>query len=213
MPVYLKRNLQKDTLLGVWEITETPDMLLRKIGLNDDEEKQYCGFRNDTRRMQWLSYRVLLKELISDEEYSHVIYDEFGKPYLQFNSHHLSVSHSGKYSAAIVSRHFPVGIDIEIIHPKIEKVIYKFLSDTEINNIGIASRLEQLYVCWGAKESLYKLYGEKNLLFQEHIWLHPFDYVGKGVFCAEINTGKFQKEYAVRYEKLDDYMLVYTVAS
>jgi 4'-phosphopantetheinyl transferase len=213
MPVYLKRNIADSSLLGVWEITETPEVLLRKIRLNKEEKDLYDGFRNDTRRMQWLSYRVLLKELITEEEYSHVIYDEFGKPYLLYDSHHLSVSHSGKYSAAIVSRDFPVGIDIEITHPKIEKVVHKFLSDKEMKHIGDASRLEKLYVYWGAKESLYKLYGERNLLFQENILLQPFNFAEKGEFTGEINTGKFQKEYTIHYEKLNDYMLVYTIAS
>jgi hypothetical protein len=51
------------------------------------------------------------------------------------------------------------------------------------------------------------------LLFQEQIFIHPFDYAGKGAFAAEINTGKFMREYLINYEKLNDYMLVYTVAS
>lgn len=213
MGIYHIRNIKHNTVLGVWEIAETPDELFGKIKLNAEEGNRYSRFRNDIRRMQWLSYRVLLKEMMSEEEYSHVIYDEFGKPYLTCDSHHLSVSHSGKYSAAIISRDFPVGIDIEITHPKIEKVVHKFLSEKEAEGIGMENRLEKLYVCWGAKESLYKLYGERNLLFQEHIHLNPFDYQEKGIFKGEINTGKFKKEFKIHYQKLDDYMLVYTVAS
>jgi 4'-phosphopantetheinyl transferase len=213
MPVYLKKKIGKSAALGVWEITETPEMLLRQIDLNEEEKKLYEGFRNETRKMQWLSYRVLLKGLVSADEYSHVIYDEFGKPYLQYDSHHLSVSHSGKYSVAIISRDYPVGIDIEITHPKIEKVVHKFLSEKERLSIGESNRLEKLYVYWGAKESLYKLYGERNLLFQEHLHLQPFDYNGQGSFIGEIDTGKFQREFLIHYEKLNDYMLVYTVAS
>lgn len=213
MPVYLKRNIAGCAFVGVWEISETPEVLLSRIRLNNEEEKQYNGFRNDVRRMHWLSYRVLLKEMITDEIYSHVIYDEYGKPYLQYNSHHLSVSHSGKYSAAIISRNSPVGIDIEITHPKIERIVHKFLSESEMNKIGTVSRLEKLYVCWGAKESLYKLYGERDLFFQEHILLNSFDYKEKGIFTAQIKTGNFQKQYNVHYEKLNEYMLVYTIAS
>lgn len=212
MPVYLKKNIENYSTLGVWEITETPDVLLQKVGLNAEEEKLYNGFKNDVRRMHWLSYRVLLKELITDKEYSHVIYDEFGKPYLQHDSHFLSVSHSGKYSAAIVSRDYPVGIDIEITHPKIERIVHKFLSDKEQQSIGKEFRMEKLYVYWGAKESLYKLYGERNLLFQEEMYLQPFDYKGQGSFNGEIKTEKFRKEFVLYYEKLNDYMLVYTIA-
>lgn len=213
MPVYLKKKIGKTAELGIWEITESPEFLLKKVQLNDEEKQRYEKFSNDTRRMQWLSYRVLLNELVTPEEYSHVIYDEYGKPYLQFDSHYLSVSHSGKYSAAIISRDFPVGIDIEITHPKIERIVHKFLSEKEQQQIGDSFRLEKLYVCWGAKESLYKLYGKRNLLFQEHIFLSPFDYTPAGTFSGRIDIGKFKREFSLHYQKLNDYMLVYTVAN
>lgn len=213
MPVYLKRNIHNSALLGVWEITETSEELLERISLNSEERKLFDGFRNETRRMHWLSYRVLLKELISEEEYSHVIYDEYGKPYLQIDSHFLSVTHSGIYSAAIVSREFPVGIDIEKLHPKIERVIHKFLSQKEVENIGTEHRLEKLYAYWGAKEALYKLFGEKDLIFQDHIHLSKFVYGEKGNFNGKLDNGKFQKKFILQYEKLNEYMLVYTVAS
>jgi 4'-phosphopantetheinyl transferase len=213
MPVYLKKQIGVSAVLGVWEITESPETLMKMVKLNDEEQQQYGNFKNDTRRMHWLSYRVLLKELVTEKEYSHVIYDEFGKPYLQFDSHFLSVSHSGKYSAAIVSRDHPVGIDIEITHPKIEKIVHKFLSDKEQQSIGEKFRLEKLYVYWGAKESLYKLYGERNLLFQEEMHMQPFEYNGCGTFAGEINAEKLKKKFVIHYEKLNEYMLVYTVAS
>lgn len=213
MGVYFIKDIDESAVVGLWEITETVDDLFSGVKLNSEEKELYDTFKNNLRKQQWLSYRNLLKEMISPEEYSHVIYDEFGKPYLQYNSYYLSVSHSGKFSAAIVSPHFPVGIDIEVTHPKIEKVTHKFLSEAEINKIGTKSRLEQLYVCWSAKESLYKLYGERNLLFQENIFLNPFEYNEKGAFTGEINAGKFRKEYTLHYEKLNDYMLVYTVAN
>jgi phosphopantetheinyl transferase len=184
--------------------------LFSNVSLNDEESKLYKGFSNDLRKLHWLSYRNLLKELISTEEYSHVIYDEFGKPYLQFNSHHLSVSHSGKYSAAIINKHSPVGIDIEITHPKIHKIVHKFLSNKEAKSIPTENNTDSLYVCWGAKEALYKLYGKMNLLFIENILLDPFAYNGAGDITGTISTNDFTQKYNLHYEKIQDYMLVYT---
>jgi phosphopantetheinyl transferase len=209
MPVFLKKNISDVALLGVWEITENPEALRQQIHLNDEEEILYNSFSNDNRRIHWLSYRVLLKELISDEEYSHVIYDENGKPFLSYNSHHLSVSHSGKFSAVIVSKVNPVGIDIEKIHAKIEKVSAKFLTEAEIGQLGNENIFEKLHICWGAKEALYKLFGKRKLLFQENIRLFPFEFSGKGSLIGEIITKKFRKKYLLRFEKIDDYILVY----
>jgi 4'-phosphopantetheinyl transferase len=210
MGIFFKRDIN-NAIIGLWEITESVDALFSTLKLNKQEEELYNNFKNDIRKLHWLSYRNLLMELITPEEYSHVNYDEFGKPFMQNKSIHLSVSHSGKYSAAIISRNFPVGVDIEVTHPKIEKIVHKFLSADEIKNIFMESRLEKLYVCWGAKESLYKLYGKRNLLFQENIFLQPFEYNGNGILQGEIRTGKFHRKYSIHYEKINDYMLVYTV--
>jgi 4'-phosphopantetheinyl transferase len=209
MPVFLKKNISDAALLGVWEITESPEMLKQQIHLNEEEENLYNSFGNDTRRIHWLSYRVLLKELISEEEYSHIIYDKNGKPFLSFNSHHLSVSHSGKYSAVIVSKENQVGIDIEKIQPKIEKVISKFLTEKEIAQLGSGNLIEKFCTCWCAKEALYKLYGKRQLLFNENIRLLPFIFSERGSLSGEIVTKKFHKKYLLQFEKIDDYMLVY----
>jgi phosphopantetheine--protein transferase-like protein len=139
-----------------------------------------------------------------------VNYDEVGKPYLQFKSHHLSVSHAGKFSAAIVNKNSLVGIDIEKVHPKIHKIVHKFLSEKEIMNISPANDIDSLYVCWGAKEALYKLYGKKNLLFIENILLDSFVYSGSGDITGTISTNEFKQKFNLHYEKLQDYMLVYT---
>ena len=208
MGIFFKKNIN-DSIVGLWEITESAEDLYSKINLNSEEKKLYNNFKNDLRKLHWLSYRNLLKELISPEEYSHVIYDEFGKPYLQDNSHHLSVSHSGKFSAAIINKNSPVGIDIEITHPRIHKIVHKFLSVEEVKNISPENHIDSLYVCWGAKEALYKLYGKKNLLFQENIYLKPFKYSGKGELAGAVVTDDFKKDFILYYEKIEDYIMVH----
>jgi len=211
MGIFLKKNIGESTIVGLWEITETVDDLFSKLRLNAEENKLFGDFRNDLRKLHWLSYRNLLKELLPPEEYSHVIYDEFGKPYLQYNSHHLSVSHAGKFSAAIINKNSSVGIDIEVTHPKIHKIVHKFLSEKEAKNISPENYTDSLYVCWGAKEALYKLYGKRNLLFQENIFLEPFVYSGNGIIKGAIKIKNFKQKFNLHYEKIEDYMLVYTV--
>jgi len=177
MGLFLKET-NKQFTLGLWEINETIEDLLSKINLNKEEKIIFESFNNDTRKLHWLSYRNLLQELIPTKAYSHVNYDEFGKPYLHANHYHLSVSHSGIYSVAIISRDFLVGIDIEKTHPKIEKVVYKFLSQEEISHIGELNRLEKFSICWGAKESLYKIYG-KEIYYFKKIFFYPLSIIKK----------------------------------
>ncbi len=209
MGIFLKRTVNNSSIIGVWDITESVDVLLSQIKLNKEEQERYDCFGNDLRRLHWLSYRNLLKELIPPEEYSHVIYDDCGKPYMENNLHFLSVAHSGKFSAAIVSKRKQVGIDIEMIHPKIEKVVSKFLSETEKEQITEKDRLEQLFIHWAAKEALYKLYGRKELDFKVNMFINPFSYAEKGELIAAIKNEEMDRNFNLHYEKIENYMMVY----
>lgn len=209
MGIYLKKQLDNTSAIGLWEITESADILLSQLKLDNKEQQIYNVFINNQRRLHWLSYRNLLKELISPIEYSHIIYDEYGKPHMADNTHFLSVAHSGKYSAVIISKTNHVGIDIELIQSKIEKIASRFLSETELEMISNQDRIEQLYVCWGAKEALYKLYGKKELDFRENILVKPFNYEQEGDVEAIIFKEEMNKKFCLRYEKVENYMLVY----
>jgi len=212
MPVLEKQILPQNSVIGIWEITEEVDLLRSNLDLCEEEKTLYSSFANDTRRKHWLSYRNLLKELIPNEKRTPLIYDENGKPFFTGKSHFLSVSHTGSVSAAIVSSDRPVGIDIEAIHPRIEKVVHKFLSKSEQDFIHKDYRLEMLYVFWSAKEALYKMYGKRNLLFIENLQIEPFDYcTSGGEFTGNIVLKNKILRFQLHYRKFQEYMLVYVV--
>jgi 4'-phosphopantetheinyl transferase EntD len=58
----------------------------------------------------------------------------------------------------ITSSTHPVGIDIERLKDRIYRIKDRFLTIEEHKSLGETNRLEKLYVIWGAKESLYKIY-------------------------------------------------------
>jgi phosphopantetheinyl transferase len=133
--------------------------------------------------------------------------DSSGKPYLSNFPHHISLSHSYDYAAVMVSKNKVVGIDIEFIKDKIERIAHKFLGKAELNFIQENDRIDQLYVTWCAKEAIYKLHGKKNISFLEHIKLEPFEYPGSGSFVALLNAGSRQRKFRVHYEKFNGYMI------
>jgi 4'-phosphopantetheinyl transferase len=210
MPIFRKSQLANSTSLGIWKIEETPENLRRNLKLNQAENKYYETLRSDLRKKHWLSYRNLLKSLM-DKNSREIFYDVYGKPHSVNKNYHLSVAHSGTFSAAIVSSETPVGIDIEMIKDRIERVKGKFLSEKEGVAVGQQNRLEKLYIYWGAKESLYKLHGKPEVEFIRDISVYDFDYSpdGKGVCTAKMKTPFVAEDYSVFYEKIDDYMLVY----
>lgn len=198
-------------MLGVWRIEESVPEL--KDMLNPGtEERSYCEtLKSDLRRKQWLSYRVAVNHLISPDN-GELFYDEFGKPQFKHKPWQLSVSHSGNYAAVIIGKKNPVGIDIEKVKPRVERVADRFLSQEELTSIGTENRLEKLYVHWGAKESLYKLHGKPEIDFRKNIIIEPFNYLcsGEGSCKALMKTQEGSGLYDLQYRKLENYILVFT---
>lgn len=210
MSLFLKKKLH-NAALGVWEINETIEELWKGVSLSEQELKYYSYLRSDLRRQHWLSYRLILPHLITPGELTGIEYDEFGKPRLNNGLRHISVTHSGRFSALIASNTNNVGIDIEEMSPKIFKVSHKFLNDCELRIVFSSFAMEGLYVIWAAKETLFKLYGRRDLQFREDIRIMPFEFSGQGTIQGIITAKDFSKSYEVNYQTLDNYILVYAV--
>jgi 4'-phosphopantetheinyl transferase len=213
MPLILKHTINESTSLGVWKIIETVESMTRLIEL-DENARQYFGtFGNELRRKHWLSYRLILRELLPAKNME-IIYDEYGKPGMPDFNGHFSVSHSGDFASAIVSYETPVGTDIERIRDRIERVAERFLTLEELDQVGYNDRLEKLHIYWGAKESLYKLNGKPNVDLQKDIRIEPFDYlcIDEGICRATMNTPGGVGSYNIFYRKIEDYILVWALS-
>ena len=179
------------------------------IQLNDPELIILGKFGHEMRKKQWLACRVLLKHMLSPLN-TCLTYDLNGKPHLDSGSHRVSVSHSGEFAAVVCSENRSVGIDIEKIKDRVERVKDRFLREDELKNISTDNRLEQLYIFWGGKEALYKLHGKPDVDFRKDIHIHPFDYLcNTNQTCsAALRLYDTRKDYTLFYEKIDGYMLV-----
>ncbi len=209
MPVYFKKNIDSDTVLALWRITEKVEDLLGNLNLRPVERDLYNTFRTDTRRKQWLSYRALLKSLLAPEDFP-VEYNESGKPYLAGSHLHISVTHTAEFSAVIVSGR-PVGIDMEMVRDRIEKVYDKFMSEEEIRMIKPEFKLEMMTRTWCAKESLYKLFGKKELDFRKNLKVDLSSGSEANIFKGEIILDDYQKSFNMIKEMVGGIMLVYTM--
>ncbi len=210
MGLFLKKTIPHGTL-GIWEIVEPLGELYRKASLTTAEQKFYASLLSPLRKKHWLSYRLILPYLLEPDSASGISYDQYGKPHLDNGAGHISVAHSGKYSALITSQTKAVGVDIEALHPKIFKLTHKFLSDEELEYKFNTNAWESLYLIWCAKEALYKLYGKKGLSFREHILIEPFVFTGNGKITGHIKTQETSGRYSLFYESIENYLLVYTI--
>jgi len=62
-----KHYLNGSSILGVWKIEEDINTLLDMIVLDADDKKKYKGFTSTSRRLEFLSVRALLAELLGKE--------------------------------------------------------------------------------------------------------------------------------------------------
>lgn len=169
MPLFYQHNINDFSKLGVWEITEDEDFFLAVVSAGRSIPHKH-------KRVQHLAGRYLLPVLFDDFLLSDIDAANSQKPFLRDGRYQFSISHCGAYAAAIVSSRQQVGIDIELVTPKIERVKEKFLNDAERKLLKSYEHLPKIYlqlltVLWSAKEAIFKWYGRREVDFKQHIQL------------------------------------------
>lgn len=200
MSLYKTLTTSSSTRIFIWKIEESIEELIKGITLSKNSATRLKLMKSELHQKGFLSIRHLLKSAgLVDAD---LIYDEFGKPHLN-NGKFISISHSFTFTAIIVSDDLPVGIDIEKQRDKILKIAHKFTPIEEYKTIANHDALvSKLTIVWGAKESLYKIYGKKKLLFLHHIYIEEFAFSDKkttGIIKYEGHVSK-HKIYFFEFE-------------
>jgi phosphopantetheinyl transferase (holo-ACP synthase) len=210
MPIVHKEYIGDHGVLGVWKITESLEELLDMIEFTEGDAKVFEQFKNKARQTHWLSYRLAIRRIMGDITKLEFYYDEHGKLHFQNHQYNLSVTHSGDYSAVIISNRHHVGIDLELISDRIDGLEDKFMNATEQKRLPEENREKYLTAFWGAKEALFKLYGKRELKFGENIFIDLKEIEDQGSFQGKIKSPDFERDYRINYRVLDNYMLVHS---
>ena len=208
MPLRYKKNFADGSSLALWQIEETEEELRSQLVISLREERELETIRAEKGRVRWLAVRKALNSLFP-EDISESRKDEHGKPFVCNYDGYISLSHSNDFAVAMIHPQHPVGVDIEIIQPKIRRIVKKFLTDKEIDFVHGEHEIEKLYACWCAKEAIFKWQGKKGISLKQNIEIHSFQYTGSGILQASLNTSEFSKVLKVEYEKVDGYSLAY----
>ncbi|GAA4330729.1 4'-phosphopantetheinyl transferase superfamily protein [Mucilaginibacter gynuensis] len=209
MAIAYRQRIDDDTEFALWKIEETAEDLYVQLQLNDEEKAVVEKLGTNKRHLHWLSTRVLLRHMLSTNEYIDCQVDSHGKPYLVNHPYQISFSHSFDFAAVMISKKYHVGIDIELVKEKVERIAHKFMNPNERGFISEERKIEELYVCWCAKEAIYKCYGQKEVSFLDNILLEPFRFEGHGVVDAKLRKGDVAIDYTVGYQQYEDYMIGY----
>ena len=211
MPIALLNDLHPDYRLGLWRIEESVPWFEHGL-LLDDAERAQLHLLKDSRKIEFLAVRQVLHILTGQEKRHPLQKDAWGKPFLPDSAYFVSLSHSNGMAAAMMAVQ-PVGIDIQHIVEKTERVVPKFMRIDEQASLSESFRLPHIHVYWSAKEALYKAYGRKQLDFCRHLFIEPFAYQPQGGMLR----GYIHKEgsppifYDLQYLPREDYMLVWAI--
>jgi phosphopantetheinyl transferase len=166
MALFYQHNINGFTKLAVWKIEETEEFFLKKVSLRQK-------IRHPHKRLQHLAGRYLLQLLHPDFPLHLIAISHSKKPLLRNYEFHFSISHCGDFAAAIVSENRNVGIDVELITPKIGLIKNKFLNQEEITLLGNYQlsivNYQLLTLFWSAKEAIFKWYGKGEVDFKKNM--------------------------------------------
>ena len=210
MAVVNIREVYPGVSLGLWQMDETVEQLfeaypLLQVYRSQVEEK----YKNDGRKLEFLAIRALMYEMLrvngaSKGLLSHAgdfTHNGQGKPL--FRGYHVSISHTKGYAALILSKKSEVAVDIEYMSDRVERIASKFLRKDER-----ADSLDAKLVHWCAKETVFKLFSEENLLFEDMRVKH-FDTMAD--WACDVENLKSGKTARVDFELAMDFVLTYSM--
>jgi 4'-phosphopantetheinyl transferase len=209
MPLYLTKNNTDGSQIAIWQMTESVNELFALAEASEKMNGEVEQLRTETRKKEWLTVRILLKDILNIAHPDEVIYDDKGKPHLKKGNGHISFSHTKNFAAIIFHPDKNVGIDIEKIHERIEKISHKFVNDRESAFIKGNKRTETLHAIWGVKEVLFKIYGKGGVDFRKHLLVHPFIAATEGTVDAEIRLESAASRLQINYFFGDGLVVVY----
>lgn len=196
MALFYQQNINETTKLAIWKIEETEEFFLEKVSLARPISHPH-------KRLQHLAGRYLLPFLFPDFPNEEIEIADTRKPFLLDERYHFSISHCSNYAAAIVSSNNRVGVDVELVTPRVEKIKHKFLHPSEVRFVNSQLLNEQvnlLTILWSAKEAMYKWYGLGEVDFSEMMRTFPFELKAVGEIEAAFMKGQLQKKLTLHYK-------------
>ena len=210
MAVVNIREVYPGVSLGLWQMDESPEQLFdlypHLLPYRSSLDDKY---KNDGRKLEFLAIRALMYEMLrvngaSKGLLSHAgdfTHNGQGKPL--FRGYNVSISHTKGYAALILSKKSEVAVDIEYMSDRVERIASKFLRKDER-----ADSLDAKLVHWCAKETVFKLFSEENLLFED-MRVKPFDTMAD--WACDVENLKSGKTARVDFELAMDFVLTYSM--
>jgi 4'-phosphopantetheinyl transferase len=210
MPLIKLENIDQESAWGLWQITESSSNLFSLLKPNGDDLKKINMIGLDSKKAESMACRLTANEILRSwgKEYEGIGSDDNGKPCLINSPFHISLSHSRKYAAAIISRKPYAAIDLEMIQPKLTVVAPRILNEGELKEAN--ADLTKLCIYWCCKEVIYKSHSNRKINFRNEISIHPFLLMENGECTGELKLSSSSLSFNIKYFLYDNYIIAYT---
>tara|TARA_Y100000746_G_scaffold232796_1_gene251696 strand:- start:20134 stop:20760 length:627 start_codon:yes stop_codon:yes gene_type:complete len=203
MPIIRTIRPNDNTVVGIWNITESIDDLSSQVVLSSKSKELLKNRKASIHKLQFLSIRAILLEFgYSDKDLSYIN----NTPILN-NGKKISISHSNLFSCVIISD-FKVGIDVQEFNNKINTIAKKFIGYEALyvkdNDIQIIS------IIWNIKESIYKIAEIIGLDYKNHLLVIPFN-INDDFTYSWLIYKKRKERYISYFFTIENYSFAYLI--
>ena len=203
MPIIRTIRPNDNTVVGIWNITESIDDLSSQVVLSSKSKELLKNRKASIHKLQFLSIRAILLEFgYSDKDLSYIN----NSPILN-NGKKISISHSNLFSCVIISD-FKVGIDVQEFNNKINTIAKKFIGYEALyvkdNDIQIIS------IIWNIKESIYKIAEIIGLDYKNHLLVIPFN-INDDFTYSWLIYKKRKERYISYFFTIENYSFAYLI--
>ena len=204
MPIF-KEIISEQTQILIWKYSDEEEFSADLI--SDEKEFENLKQKSPKRLIEKQMVRQMLRKILPNHK---IRYHENGQPYLEPFDKFVSVSHSFPYAVLAISEK-KIGVDIEQVKDRIDKIKLKFLHPKEIDWLGrVESEIEHLTAIWCIKEALFKIHSSKQWSFKEFYVVDEFllDKFSK-IKCKVFDKDREDK-FLAHLEKIENYYLAIT---
>lgn len=210
MALLIINEIDKDVRLGVWEMEEN---------LNYEQFASLPFYDrlmslSENRRKETASVYSLLFAMTGNRNLV-IGHEPSGKPYVE--GYKIGISHTKGFVSVILSTSCDVAVDIEYINTRVLRIADRFLREDEKPNALQSSKEKKekgdkdvvpdvipTLLFWCAKETIYKLYSDERLTFQN---IKISNTEQGGALCGNnLITGESVR---IDYTFNEDYVLTY----
>jgi len=217
-PFYLQLN--DDTVLAIAPITQTSSELISIAKASFTAQvfencmKLVDEMSAEAKRAERLSVRLLLHQVLTNQ-YSEM-FAQYPMPLMEYNHRcpllvggnkplEISISHTAGWVGIVVSKSKRLGLDMEMVSYRAQKVRHKFLSEDEnrfIDGLAVENQHIGLTLYWTAKEALFKFYQKGNVNFIDNLHVGEFTNINSGSFSGTISILNSTIDLLLNYQTL-----------